>query len=151
VSAARFFKYWLPVILWMTLIFGASTNLGAPKNTSRFIGPFLRWLAPTISDESIGKVQFGIRKTSHAVEYAILSLLIWRARRKAVSPGARGWSWREAGIAILISAIYAATDELHQQFVPTRQGSIWDVLLDTSGAALGIFALWKTGRWLKRW
>ncbi|MEO5802886.1 MAG: VanZ family protein [Verrucomicrobiota bacterium] len=151
VSAARFFKYWLPVILWMVLIFGASTNLGAPRNTSRIIGPFLRWLIPSINDETLEAVQYNIRKASHVTEYAILSLLLWRARRKTISNEPRGWSWSDARFAIFISAIFAVTDEFHQHFVATRQASIWDVLLDTSGAVLGIFALWKIGKKFKHW
>jgi VanZ family protein len=151
VFAARFFKYWLPVVIWMVLIFGGSTNLGAPRNTSRIIGPFLRWLVPNIADSTVEAVQFNIRKAGHVTEYAILSLLLWRARRKKTSDKSASWNWSDARFAILISAIYAATDEFHQHFVATRQGSIWDVLLDTSGAALGIFTLWKTGRWFKRW
>jgi len=149
--AARFFKYWLPVILWMTVIFGASTNLGKPKNTSRIIVPVLHWLIPDISDESVAQVQFAVRKTAHAVEYAILGLLFWRARRNQTSSAPSGWNWREAGIAILFCAIYAATDEFHQTFVATRQGSPWDVLLDTAGATMGILLLWFVGRRLKRW
>ena len=151
VFAARFFKYWLPVILWMVLIFGASTNLGAPRNTSRFIGPFLRWLVPSITEKTVEAVQYNIRKAGHVTEYAILSLLLWRARRKTISNEPDGWNWTDARFAIFVSTIYAMTDEFHQYFVATRQGSIWDVLLDTSGAVLGIFALWKIGRWLKRW
>jgi VanZ family protein len=151
VFAARFFKYWVPVLLWMTLIFGASTNLGAPKNSSRFIGPFLRWLVPKITDETVGHVQFAIRKACHVTEYAILGVLLWRARRKTISDRPHGWNWSHARFAVIASAIYAATDEFHQSFVATRQGSPWDVLLDTSGAVLGILVLWKMGRWLKRW
>ena len=135
----------------MVLIFGASTDLGAPRNTSRFIGPFLRWLVPSITDQTIKAVQYNIRKTGHVAEYAILSLLLWRARRKTISNEPLNWNWSDARFAIFISASYAATDEFHQYFVATRQGSIWDVLLDTSGAVLGIFALWKIGRWFKRW
>lgn len=135
----------------MIVIFGASTSLGAPRNTSRFIGPILRWLVPNISDDTVVNVQFVVRKTAHAVEYAILCFLIWRARRKIIPNESPRWHWREAGIAILFSAIYAATDEFHQYFVATRQGSPWDVLLDTAGAAAGIFVLWKIGRRLKRW
>ncbi|MFN7141901.1 MAG: VanZ family protein, partial [Limisphaerales bacterium] len=46
---------------------------------------------------------------------------------------------------------YAVTDELHQAFEPTRQGSVIDVLIDTVGAALGILVIWAIGRWRKRW
>ncbi len=149
--AARFFKYWLPVVLWMILIFGGSTNLGAPKNTSRIIGPFLHWLVPDISDQAIDRVQFAVRKSGHMAEYAILSLLLWRARRNISNIPAKGWRWSDARFAILLSATYAVTDEFHQSFVSTRQASVLDVLIDTSGAAVGVIVLWKLGCWFKRW
>ena len=149
--AARFFKYWLPVVLWMILIFGGSTNLGAPKNTSRIIVPFLHWMVPDISDQAIDRVQFAVRKTGHMIEYAILSLLLWRARRNIINAPAQGWRWNEARFAILISATYAATDEFHQFFVSTRQASVWDVLIDAGGATIGMILLWKLGCWFKRW
>lgn len=152
VRVARFFKYWFPVILCMTLMFSASTNLGAPKNTSRIIGPVLRWLIPDISRETQDTIIFGIRKAAHVTEYALLSLLLWRARRSDVPmEQRRKWNWNHATFAILVAVAFAASDEFHQYFVSTRQGSIWDVLLDSSGAIAGILGLWGIGRWLKRW
>ncbi len=135
----------------MILIFSGSTNLGAPKNTSRIIGPFLHWLAPGISDQAVERVQFAVRKCGHLTEYAILSLLLWRARRYSSDLRPKGWQWSTAGFAILISATYAATDEFHQSFVSTRQASVWDVLIDTAGATVGMILLWKLGDWFKRW
>ena len=76
--AGRIIKYWLPVILCMTLIFGASTSLGRPENTSRIIVPFLLWLNPHMSGETIEKIHGVIRKTAHFVEYSLLGLLLWR-------------------------------------------------------------------------
>ena len=40
-------------------------------------------------------------------------------------------------LAILASALYACTDELHQLFVPGRTGQIFDVFVDTLGATFG--------------
>lgn len=151
VFSMRFLKYWLPLLVWMIVIFGASTDLGATKNTSRFIGPVLHWLFPNIADESVERVQTVVRKSSHAIEYAILGLLFWRARRKSFSNSSAAWQWRDAGIAIVFCAFYAATDEFHQTFVAGRQGSPWDVLLDISGAVAGMILLWLAGRGLKWW
>ena len=151
VRAAQFTKYFLPVLLWMALIFGGSTHLGASRNTSRIIGPVLRWFNPNVTDETIRRIQFAIRKCGHAVEYAILCLLVWRALRHRHSTPTTGWSWKHARQAVLISALYAATDEFHQSFVISRESSLWDVLLDTAGAAGAIFLLWRIGRKFKRW
>jgi VanZ family protein len=140
-------KYWLPVAAWMFLIFTASTDLMSSQQTSRFIGPFLHWLNPDISDETARVVQFAVRKTAHVTEYAILAMLLWRAIRMPVKNDVRPWSWRPARLAIAVAGAYAITDEIHQHFVASRFGSIWDVLLDTFGAAAGILALWGAGRW----
>ncbi len=141
VSFSRLAQYWLPVLIWMSLIFAASTDLMSTQHTSRFIKPFLRWLKPDISDEAIHTIQFGVRKCAHATEYGILSLLLWRARRQvAFNPG-RPWLWMDALFAILISAVYAASDEIHQSFVKSRQSSVWDVLIDTAGAIAAVLFL----------
>lgn len=38
----------------------------------------------------------------------------------------------------LIGAVYAISDEVHQLMVPTRSGSIQDILLDCGGVLLGV-------------
>src|SRR6266487_5867071 len=88
-----FFKYWLPVVLWMGLIFGGSTDVMSSHRTSRFIGPLLRWLNPNISDEAIRAVQTVVRKGGHVAEYSVLAVLIWRGRRKPFRNDSRPWSW----------------------------------------------------------
>ena len=135
----------------MLFIFGLSTNAGAPNNTSRIIGPIVRWLVPDISDEALGRIVFGVRKTSHVTEYAMLALLCWRARRQPVRGDGRPWRWPDAAVAFAVAVAFASSDEWHQSFVPSRQGSAWDVLLDSCGALLGLLVLWRLGRWRKRW
>jgi VanZ family protein len=50
----------------------------------------------------------------------------------------------------LIVALYAASDEFHQSFVPTRTALVSDVFVDTAGGAAGLLALWAFGRRQKR-
>jgi VanZ family protein len=164
----RFLRYWLPVLLWMGLIFGMSTKAGAPNNTSRIIGPIVRWLVPGISDEAVGHVVFAFRKTAHVAEYAVLAALCWRARRQSTvgqasspRPGLPApdqesgagcpWRWADAVFAFAFAVAFAASDEWHQSFVPSRQGSAWDVLLDACGAAFGLVVIRRLGRWRKQW
>lgn len=45
--------------------------------------------------------------------------------------------WISSGI----SVFYAVSDELHQYFVPGRNASVWDVLLDGVGVICGVFAV----------
>jgi hypothetical protein len=49
-------------------------------------------------------------------------------------------------IAGLISALVALADEYHQVFIPTREGSFTDVLLDVVGIALAIFFTFRLYR-----
>ena len=144
-----FLKYWLPVALWMAVIFSASTDALSSQRTSRIIGPFLRWLKPDISAETVARVQYAVRKTAHVTEYALLAALLWRALRQPARKDPRPWNWREAFLALGLAAAYSASDEIHQAFVPTREGRWQDVVLDTFGAALGLLALRAWFRWRK--
>jgi VanZ family protein len=146
-----FLKYWLPVLLWMVIIFSASGDTMSFQHSSRILGPLLHWLFPKVSRETLQTFVTIIRKCAHVTEYAALALLFWRAFWKPQKDDSRPWSWRVARNALLCSALYAATDEFHQMFVPTRQGMLTDVLIDITGAALGLLLAWAVRRWLKKW
>lgn len=146
-----FSKYWLPVILWVVVIVSASGDTKSVQRSSRIIEPLVRWLFPHASDETVRTAVFVGRKWAHVTEYAILALLVWRARRGFGKIPPAGWSRRDAWIAWAAATGFAVTDELHQTFVPGRQGSGWDVLIDAIGAAGGLFVLWLFGRRRKRW
>jgi VanZ family protein len=134
----RFLKYWLPVVVWMAVIFGLSTNAGSSANTSRIIEPLLRWLFPTISSGTMEQVHTFVRKAAHLGEYAVLGLLLWRALRQTRRHGIGSSRWKAAAAVVLMSVAYAATDEFHQSFVPTRGASVRDVVIDTCGTLIGL-------------
>jgi VanZ family protein len=139
----RALKPWLPVFLWMGVIFMASTGLGSSAHTSLIIEPLIRWLDPGISPEALERAHLLVRKGGHLSEYALLALLALRAARLSAPAGHAPSFVRAAGIALLVSTAYAATDEFHQSFVPERTSSAWDVLIDATGAltALALAAL----------
>jgi VanZ family protein len=140
-SVHLFLKYWLPVLAWMIFIFVGSTDLLSAEHTSRFIGPFLRWLTPDISDATIASVQLVVRKCAHLTEYAILAALLFRAFRQRQSRVGRALV-----ISFLIAAAYATLDEFHQSYVASRTGSPWDVLIDCAGACAGVLIYWRVMR-----
>jgi len=150
---SRFLRYWVPVLLFMALIYGASSDTMSFEHSSRFLGPLLHWLFPNISPSTQDALLFSIRKLAHFTEYAILVLLVWRALRhtRRTAPPPPGWTWRHPLLAFVLVGLYAISDELHQTFVPTRQGSYCDVLIDASGAAVALVLLWAIGRWRKHW
>lgn len=151
VRTRRFLVYWLPVLLWAGVIFSASTDLGSVKHTSRIIGPVLRWLVPGISEEAVGLVQLSVRKASHAIEYAILAFMVWRARFQRSASVPRPWASGIAWQAWSAATVYAMTDEFHQWFNPSREASVRDVMIDSAGAALGVWLVHRWGRFRRWW
>jgi VanZ family protein len=131
-------RSWLPAILWAGVISSLSTDTFSAEHTSLIIVPVLRWLLPHASAATIEMLHGLIRKSAHFTEYFIFSLLLVRALRGPKD----GWRWRWAIWAVAIAAGYAASDEFHQSFVPSRTASPWDALLDTVGAMAAQVFLW---------
>lgn len=149
--SVKFLKYWLPVILWAGMIFFASGSSGSSEQTSRFLGPLFHWLFPWLSAAAIADMVFTLRKTSHVMEYALLALLIWRAMRQPVRNDPCPWNWPQARLVFELTALYAASDEFHQLFVPTREARVQDVAIDLCGATAALLLLWGIGRLRKNW
>lgn len=74
-----------------------------------------------------------VRKVAHMVEYGILSVLLYIWIGQWPMRSLRRW-----GTAIGAATVYAATDEIHQLFVPGRAGRFSDVCIDGAGTILGI-------------
>ena len=94
--------------------------------------PVVAWAALIFALSSISDLSSGLgwwdlvlRKLAHATEYAILGALLLRALRRP------GW-------AVALGIAYAISDEIHQSFVPGRQGSSLDVLIDSAGVIAGV-------------
>ena len=135
----------------MGLIFWGSSATLSADNTSPLIEAILRWIAGDLSPAAIDTGILVIRKCAHLAEYGILAVLIWRGLRGSCGDPNRIWSWPLARLAMCSAALYAATDELHQAFVPSRTGSSLDVLIDSVGAILGMIVLHRWGIWRKWW
>lgn len=134
----------LPAILLMILIFSFSAAPG--ENSSELsdglsyqivdaVGelPFTGW-SEEQKRELAEKLHTPLRKGAHFSEYALLSVL-W------VAPLGFFMKRRRIAAAFFICFLYACTDELHQTFIPGRDGNLMDVLIDTSGASAGLI-LW---------
>lgn len=113
---------WCLVILCMGIIFYFSAQDGDESQA--------------LSDSI--KIVFGIpvrvsvlRKIAHFVEFAGLSVLVFNAFRQTFGHCCPYLSF-------FVTAAYAATDELHQLFVPGRAGMLTDILIDSFGAAAAI-------------
>ncbi|HST30781.1 MAG TPA: VanZ family protein [Chthoniobacterales bacterium] len=133
---SRLVRYWMPVVIWMALIFLGSTDMLSAEHTSRFLVPFLRWLDPEITLATLSFMQTIVRKLGHVTEYAILATLLWRAVRGGIVLKSKLWLLFAAVWAAC--AIFAASDEFHQSFVPSRTSSLHDVMIDICGALIGL-------------
>ncbi len=83
------------------------------------------------------------RTAAHVGVFGILAGLCKRAL--TCTDGA--CSWRTWSFALLVTALYGVSDEVHQLFVPGRFGRWQDAACDLVGAmvALAIMRLWEWG------
>jgi len=125
-SLKHFVMYWVPVILYACLIFYVSSQSRLPD---------LRIMRFRHFD-----------KVVHFTEYAIFSVLIFRAAVNSPRSllNKRAFMW-----AILIASIYGMSDEIHQFFVPYRFCDFWDWAVDTLGAASAQYAIFVRQAYLK--
>lgn len=109
----EFARYHLPAVIYALLIFGLSS----------------------FSSISTPELGFSFQdKLYHLVEYALFGFLIYRSLENW-----KRLSQHRYSFSFLVGALWAATDELHQYFVPGRDSSPWDLLADLLGLALVIF------------
>lgn len=115
---------WAVVVFWMAVIFYFSAQSGAESGgLSGWVVDALGAVVPMVDSDVLS---VAVRKGAHVAEYAVLgALLTWALRGRA--------AW-----AIPVGVVYAATDEIHQLFVPGRAGQVSDVLIDSLGVALGV-------------
>jgi lipopolysaccharide/colanic/teichoic acid biosynthesis glycosyltransferase/VanZ family protein len=128
----RFFKYWLPPILWMAFFFPVGNRVLGSSITYEISTAVFRWLFPHASEAAVGVFYIIFRKSLHFIEYGVLAYLLYRAFR---GPDGRKWvpSWAlRAGI---VSVAYGFLDEYLQSFVPNRTGSPIDWGVDIAGIA----------------
>ncbi len=80
----------------------------------------------------LGTWDLFLRKLAHMAEFGLLWLLWWRAL-----------GYGHPALPAAIAILYAISDELHQHFVPGRNGSAVDILIDTVGVLAGVAAYVK--------
>lgn len=126
------------IIIWMITIFYFSHQKGIESSfTSRkvtiFIIKILTGKTIAIDDPFIIGIQLFVRKLAHFSIYATGGILIMNytyATDKTVR--------QKILYSICFGVIYAITDEIHQFFIPRRNGNIVDVVIDTLGVTFGV-------------
>jgi len=122
---------WLPMVLWMALIYWLSSQSSLPE-----------------PGEKVGLSDDLVNGSAHALAFAMLTLLAWRAfgaRESFLPKGIVSSPGLSAGV---FSALYGVSDEFHQWFVPGRDADIKDWLTDVAGIMLIIMLVrwWQVRR-----
>lgn len=147
----------IPVILWMMVIFWFSANNGTESSSQ---SARITYGIAAVVDKAFHlgmtetqRVQMSdgmtliVREAAHFSEYLILALLVRTAVTGCfvrLKPGV------QYAVSLAWVFIYASMDELHQYFVPGRCCSIWDVLIDTAGGIMGILIVMMIRHFHKR-
>lgn len=128
-------------IVWAGSIFAASSTVILPQE-------FFAWFRANIFDdpESFRRFQIFwgaswlfIVKGWHVTEFAILMVLVTLSIDACTNRRTMANLWVAAGIC----AVYAASDEWHQTFVPWRGGIVSDVFIDCGGVAIAGIMLYR--------
>lgn len=109
---------YLPVIAWAALIFFLSAQQTLPSPNDEFFN-------------------FLVKKLAHMFVYAVLYLLITRALALTT-----GFKQRyQLYLPLLLTMLYAGSDELHQAYVAGRTATLRDIGYDFLGAFMAL--LWS--------
>lgn len=124
------------VIFWMGMIFYLSHQPAV--DSGGLSGGIAEMILEVVEKLSSNKFNFNmldyiVRKNAHLFIYLVLSILVLNALKISKIKGYKSFLW-----GLTICVFYAATDEIHQLFIPGRSGEIRDVLIDSSGVIFGM-------------
>lgn len=127
----------LLVIVWLTLIFGFSSDNGENSTslTEKVITGVVEVFTPIEKNsEEMDKIievsSMPVRKCAHFFLYFTLGFLMMNCLYIL------GFKRNTIIIACVFAILVAISDEFHQTFVDGRVGSVVDVLLDSSGSLI---------------
>ena len=126
------------VILWMIVIFLFSNqnSIDSTESTNLIYRLF------GINTDSIF-IFVLIRKCAHLIEYLILGLLVYNMFKS--------FNIKKIYICtILFCIICSCTDEIHQLFIPGREGKLIDCFIDTLGSSIGLIFIFLKQKLNKR-
>ena len=135
----RIFNFVLVIFSMLTIFLFSSETATNSTNTSKSVAKEI--ISIIIKDEAkvdkiINNNFVVIRKLAHITEFFLLGFLI----TNILVDGKNNISYKYIIIAVLLAALYAVTDELHQNLILGRAGRILDVGIDTIGSFLGSFS-----------
>jgi VanZ family protein len=129
--------WWVLVVLWCGLIFYMSSQPAeeSSKHSLFMVEVLNRWLKQLFGPGAFVLSEDVVRKCAHFFEYCVLGGLLFMGFLDRSRPG--------RGILLVFAAglLFAATDEVHQFFVPGRNMRLFDVLVDMAGIGSAVLLL----------
>lgn len=117
-------RIWLVVtIIYCIAIFittASPVSTGA-SSSSLFLKLF------NLTEQEAATINVFFRKSVHLSAFGVLAILFYKSF--STKPYIKAW---------VFTTLYAATDELHQVFIPNRTGTVIDVVIDSIGAIIGL-------------
>ena len=140
---AKKITLWSATILWMTMIFVFSSqpavqsdelSLGIVERIFAFLYnlsdvPVFSLISDELWFDLYSKANFIVRKSAHFMLYAVLAFFVYHLLLEYKTNNTKA-----IFVAAIICFLYAASDEVHQIFIPGRAGQIRDVFIDFSGS-----------------
>lgn len=125
---------WSLVIIWMIIIFllSAQTASDSEMISTGITDLVYQLLNSVFPNLNIDTLHLVIRKLAHFTMYLVLGVLLLNA----LNYNNQKQSYNLV-LALIISLLYAISDEIHQMFVSGRAGQIYDVLIDFLGSLIG--------------
>ena len=119
----------------MGFLFPLTNDTLSSNSTSYLIIPIIKWFLPHASQATINILHILFRKSVHFGEYAFLAFILFRAFHGRNKDCLKWLLY--AGI---IAVSYGFLDEFLQTLIASRTGSIFDWVIDSTGAlfTLGI-------------
>ncbi len=121
------------MIVWMAFIFYMSSKNGNDSNEmSNVVINTLRYMGIDENRTLQSILTFLVRKSAHILEYCILAWFIFNVAKEYNNLIA------SSVFTLILSVLYATTDEIHQLYIPGRSGKMTDVLIDSIGICMGV-------------
>lgn len=141
---------WIAAFSWMAVIFYLSHQPGSASSdlSSGVVAALLNFIDQVAPNLELNVESFHtfVRKNAHFMAYLFLSLLSLNAWK---SSGFRGWKQLFLGFGMCV--LFAVTDEIHQLFIEGRSGEARDVLIDSTGAAVGVVVYMIAAKMVSLW
>lgn len=112
----RFLKYHLPAIAYAAAIIAVSS-------------------IPNLHIRKLPDLPFD--KIAHVAEYAVFAILVYRS----ISDLRPGQAATAGWISLALLCLFAALDEVHQQYIPGRNMDRYDLAADVLGGTLALLVL----------